>query len=254
MAADGKDGGGQFKRFSGTDLDGKAYRQWKLWAKAKMMSMKDVQKSQRGPFVYCLLDGLALECVEHLQLEDLSKEDGDEAIWKVLDERFPDKMQHDHMAECLREVFHLAPKDGESMAEWTSKVTETFAKCRHKVKVEFPLEAQGWICLHQSGLSEDQRAIVTAKTQGDLKLSSVISSMRSCFPDFRASGRGIKPRGAASAILVDDESWTEDDVIPLEPAMQLFSRMWKLSSESMESNLKKFPLVIFTPSRRLLRS
>ena len=148
MAADGKDGGGQFKRFSGTDLDGKAYRQWKLWAKAKMMSMKDVQKSQRGPFVYCLLDGLALECVEHLQLEDLSKEDGDEAIWKVLDERFPDKMQHDHMTECLREVFHLAPKDGESMAEWTSKVTETFAKSRRKVKVEFPLEAQGWICLH----------------------------------------------------------------------------------------------------------
>ena len=54
--------------------------------------------------------------------------------------------------------------------EWTSKVTETFAKCRRKVKVQFPLEAQGWICLHQSGLSEDQRAIVTAKTQGDLKL------------------------------------------------------------------------------------
>ena len=65
-----------------------------------MLSMKDIQKSQRGPFVYWLLEGLALECVEHLRLEDLSKDDGDEAIWKVLDERFPDKMQHDHMAEC----------------------------------------------------------------------------------------------------------------------------------------------------------
>jgi hypothetical protein len=46
-------------------------------------------------------------------LEDLSKDDDDEAVWKVLGERFPDKMQHDHMAECLREVLYLAPKDGE---------------------------------------------------------------------------------------------------------------------------------------------
>ena len=99
LVAEGTDGGGgQYNRFSGADLDGKAYRQWKLWVRAKMLSMKDIQKSQRGPFVYCLLEGLALECVEHLQLEDLSKDDGDEAIWKVLGERFPDKMQNDHMA------------------------------------------------------------------------------------------------------------------------------------------------------------
>lgn len=31
MATETKDGCGQFKRFSGADLDGKAYRQWKLW-------------------------------------------------------------------------------------------------------------------------------------------------------------------------------------------------------------------------------
>eukprot|EP00435_Cladocopium_sp_Y103_P008459 s2127_g2.t1 len=120
------------------------------------------------------------------------------------------------MAECLREVFSLAPKDGEGMAEWTSRVSETFAKCRRKVSVEFPGEAQGWICLHQSGLSEDQSAIVTAKTQGDLKLNTVMQSMRSCFPDFRASGRSAKARGPTGAMLVDDESWTEDDVMPPE--------------------------------------
>eukprot|EP00435_Cladocopium_sp_Y103_P004423 s2127_g1.t1 len=58
MAAEAKDGGGQFKRFSGADLDGKAYRQWKLWAKAKLASMKDVQKTQRGP-LRVLLTGWA---------------------------------------------------------------------------------------------------------------------------------------------------------------------------------------------------
>ena len=220
MAAETKDGGNN-KRFSGNDLDGKAYRQWKLWARAKMLSLKDIAKSQKGPFVYCLLDGVALEAVEHLQLDDLTKEDGDDLIWRALDERFPDKMQHDHMSECLREVFGLGPREGETIAEWTSKVTETFTKCKRKVSIEFPAEAQGWICLNQSGLSEDQRAIVTAKTQGDLRLSTVIASMRSCFPDFKATSKCSRLRAAAGAMMVDgDEEWTEEDVIPLasEPA------------------------------------
>lgn len=214
MAAENKEGSNN-KRFSGNDLDGKAYRQWKLWAKAKMLSMKDISKNQKGPFVYCLLVGVALEAVEHLQLEDLTKDDGDSLIWQALDERFPDKMQHDHMAECLREVFSLAPREGETMTEWTSKVTETFTKCKRKVAIEFPAEAQGWICLNQSGMTEDQRAIVTAKNQGDLKLSTVIASMRSCFPDFKATGKGVRSRGVTGAMMVDgDEEWTEEDVLP----------------------------------------
>ena len=73
--------GGQLKCFSGNDLDGKAYRQWKTWARAKMMAMKDISKAQRGPFVYCFLDGLTLECVEHLELDDImSNDDGDGLI------------------------------------------------------------------------------------------------------------------------------------------------------------------------------
>lgn len=56
-SSDSRDGGGgQFKRFSGNDFDGKAYRQWKLWCRAKMLSMQDMSKAQEGPFVYCLLD------------------------------------------------------------------------------------------------------------------------------------------------------------------------------------------------------
>ena len=43
------------------------------------------------------------------------------------------------------------------------------------------------------------------------------SSMRSCFPDFKASGRALKNRPMAGAMLVDDEEWTEEDV-NVEPA------------------------------------
>ena len=204
MSSESKDGSnGQFRRFNGDNLDGKAYRQWKLWAKAKMMATKDLSKTQKGPFVYCLLDGTALEAVEHLTLDELAADNGDEAIWTALDARFPDKLQHDHMAESLKEVFQLSAQEGESMAAWTSRVQDTFSRCRRKVNVEFPPEARGWIVLHQSGLTEDQRAIVTAKNQGDMKFDTMMVAMRSCFPDFKAGPKGS--RKGASAFLVQEE-------------------------------------------------
>ena len=66
-------------------------------------------------------------------------------MWSALEERFPDKVKHDHPAECLHEVLQLAAKEGENMASWCSRVQEMFAKCCRKVNVEFPSEARGWI-------------------------------------------------------------------------------------------------------------
>lgn len=150
MASDSREGA-QWKRFSGENVDGKEYRKWRLWVEAKMASAKDLSDKQRGPFVYCLLDGLALESVEHLSLETLTETNGDSHIWTALDERFPDKQKHDWMMECLREVFQITSTEGESMVAWTSRVQEVFTKCKRKVNVDFPTEARGWICLHSSG-------------------------------------------------------------------------------------------------------
>ena len=179
-----------------------------------MASSKDVTGKQRGPFVYCLLDGLALETVEHVTLEKLQEESGDRYLWEVLDERFPDKQQHDWLAECLREVFQVTVNEGESMTSWTSRVQEVFSKCKRKVAVDFPTEARGWICLNASGLSEDQRAIVTAKTQGDLKLDTVIAAMRSCFPDYKASAKASRSRGYAAYVAEDDSGMSSTTAPP----------------------------------------
>ena len=67
------------RRFSGESLDPKEYRRWRLWALAKMASTKDMTPTHRGPYVFCLLDGLALE---HLTLDLLREENGDKHIWK----------------------------------------------------------------------------------------------------------------------------------------------------------------------------
>ena len=98
------------------------FRRWRLWAEAKMASTKDMAPTHRGPFVLCLLDGLALEAVEHLTLDRLKEENGDKHIWQALEERFPDRLSHDWLAECLKEVFDLSARDSETMSAWTSRV------------------------------------------------------------------------------------------------------------------------------------
>ena len=96
------------KRFNGEDDDaGKQLRKWKQWAEAKMACMKDFAPKQQGPWVYTLLDGRALEAVEHLTLEQMMAEDGVKQIWSLLKARFPEKESEDQMGEALGEVRRL---------------------------------------------------------------------------------------------------------------------------------------------------
>ena len=193
------------KRFSGDDADdaGKQLRKWRNWAEAKMVTMRDLSDKQKGPWIYTLLDGRALESVEHLDLTDLMKEDGASTIWRLLAERFPEKESEDQMGEALGEVFSLCAKDGETMQQWSSRVHDVFQKCVRKAKVEFPSPAKGWITLNCAGLSEEQKAIVKAKTQGKLELDVVTAALRSCFPQYRASAS--KARRPMSTFLVDQD-------------------------------------------------
>ena len=80
--------------------------------------------------------------------------------------------------------------------EWTSKVTETFAKCRRKVKVQFSFGSSGmdlpspiWTFGGSTSHCDSQNA------RRSEAIGSVISSMRSYFPDFRASARASSLEG-----------------------------------------------------------
>ena len=100
------------------------------------------------------------------------------------------------------------------LAEFKRASRSVVARCRWT----FPTEARGWVCLNASGLSPDQRAIVTAKAGGDLKFETITASMRSCFPDFVAGGRAKKAMGAMVA-SADEVVFDTDEVdIPDEQA------------------------------------
>ena len=74
MAGYEKDGlqGGAIKHSNGEDDDpGKLLKKWRTWALAKMMTIKDLAKGQRAPWLLTFLDGKAWDACEHLSLDAL---------------------------------------------------------------------------------------------------------------------------------------------------------------------------------------
>ena len=79
--------------------------------------------------------------------------------------------------------------------------------------MDFPSEARGWVALHQSGLSHDQQAVVTARAGGELKFDVIASSIRSCLPEFQLPARSKKPASAYLAQQHESDS-VEESVDP----------------------------------------
>ena len=204
---------GPLRYFSGENEDGREYKRWKTWVKNKLLTLDKLPESSRGAFVYTLLNGRALEAVEHLEPEEYQKKDGDALLWRLLDARFPQKEVVDELGEILGEVFHLHSKEGETMKQWTARAQELFDRCARKTGVQFPDEARGWILLNRSGLSDEQRAVAIARAHGDLKKDSIGAALRSCYPDLVLTRQ---KRGVAlvehETLAVEGEDLAEDEL------------------------------------------
>ena len=81
-------GSGGFRYFSGEDEDPKEYRRWKLWLTNKLLTMEKLERKAYASFLITLLQGKALEAVEHLQPEEYQKEGGEMRLLEILDRRF----------------------------------------------------------------------------------------------------------------------------------------------------------------------
>lgn len=203
--------GGSLRYFSGESEDPLEYKRWKTWAQNKLLTLDRLPKEAKGSYIYTLLSGKALECIEHLEASEYQKENGQALIWKLLDARFPQKEQTDILGETLSEIFSLRAKSGETLKTWVARATELFDRCERRVKVTFPSEARGWVLLHRSGLSDEQQAVVLARAQGKLDKERISVSMRSCYPDFVC-----RTGKTTAAHIIEDvnEDDAPGDVIP----------------------------------------
>ena len=119
---------GGLRIFSGENEDYKEYRRWKLWISSKLLTLDKLPKEAYGSYLFTCLAGKALEAVEHLDPSEYQKAGGEATLWKLLDQRFPEKEKTDELAEVLGEVFSLRARDGETMRTWISRATELFQK------------------------------------------------------------------------------------------------------------------------------
>ena len=198
----GVDGpGGSIRYFSGESEDALEYKRWRNWVANKLLTLDKLPKEAYGPYIYTLLSGKALECVEHLDTADYQKSGGDQVLLQLLDSRFPQKEKTDVMGETLGEVFNLRSKPNEPLKAWVARATELFDRCERKCGVKFPPEARGWILLHRAGLTEEQQAVVLARAQGKLEREQISVAMRSCYPEMIC--RGVK---STAAHLVEEDS------------------------------------------------
>lgn len=167
------------------------------------------------------------------------------------------------------------------MRQWCGRARECFDRCNHKTGVNFPDEARGWISLQCSGMSEEEQAVVLARTQSELKFDAMAVWMRSCLPDFtvpkrRATGAHLVETKSMAEVMgsVDDEDpnvgvaefqdielflaeHVEDDTAPnaltkkmwptsLQLAGKRNVRSWLVSSSRGNSTRKPTHVVLFT--------
>eukprot|EP00435_Cladocopium_sp_Y103_P029595 s2144_g7.t1 len=212
---------GSAKVFSGDNEDGREYKRWKVWVTNKLLTLDSkVPAKARGAYVYTMLAGKALECVEHLDPSEYQVEQGEAKLFALLDERFPQKDASDEMSETLTQIFNLKAMEGESLKVWISRATEMFDRCKRKCQVTFPEEAKGWLILHRSGLNEEQKAVILARSGGDMKREALGKAMRSCYTEFTAPKR--KPFGAGMVDADERPSMDDDEDDPLVQEVEAF--------------------------------
>ena len=195
--------GSSTKYFSGDNCDYREYRRWKQWAQNRMLTMDKLPKEARGSFVWTLLQGKALEVVEHLTPEQYQIDGGEKVLFNLLDKRWPEIDKSAELGENINKVFTIRANEGETLREWCARASECFDSCNRKSGVQFPEEAKGWILLNCGGLTAEQRAVVLARAQGSLKLEDISQSMRSCFPDY------VVPKRRVAAVNIVEEDINE---------------------------------------------
>eukprot|EP00959_Pyramimonas_sp_CCMP1952_P238408 4981750-Pyramimonas_sp.AAC.1 len=66
------------------------------------MACRKLESTQKGPFVYTLPQGSALEIVGHLEFEDYEVEDGEQILLNLLLKRWPAKNRRIFSASTWR--------------------------------------------------------------------------------------------------------------------------------------------------------
>ena len=173
------------KRFSGeTQEPQKDYKRWKRWSKAYLIVQraKGVDESALGAMLFTLLDGAALRAFDSVEMDSLEQAGGQDIIYQVLDERFPEEAVHDRLGEVLDGIFDLKVEKNESTAAFTGKARAAFTAAEAE-GVKLPSVAKGYLLLRFSRLPADKKAVVMAAARQSYEETDIAAALRTTYPD-----------------------------------------------------------------------
>ena len=81
-------------------------------------------KEATGSFVWTLLQGKALEVVEHLTPEQYQIDGGEKVLFNLLDKRWPEIDKPAELGENINKVFTIRANEGETLREWCARASE----------------------------------------------------------------------------------------------------------------------------------
>lgn len=178
MAENGK-AESMVKRFSGeTQEPHKDYKRWKRWSKAYLIVQraKGVDESALGAMLFTLLDGAALRAFDSVEMDSLEQAGGQDIIYQVLDERFPEEAVHDRLGEVLDGVFDLKVEKNESTAAFTGKARAAFTAAEAE-GVKLPSVAKGYLLFRFSRLPSDKKAVVMAAARQSYEEADIAAAL-----------------------------------------------------------------------------
>ena len=182
---------GLVKRFSGDGADPqKEYKRWKRWSRAYLtvQKAKGTPDEALGSLLFTLLDGAALRAFDSTNMDDLEVEGGQDVVYQVLDDRYPEESTHDRLGEILDAIFDLKVERGESTAVYTGKARAAFSAAEAE-GVKFPDTARGYLVLRFARLAPEKKAIVLAAARGSYNETDISAALRTTFPDHLYAGR-----------------------------------------------------------------
>ena len=204
------------KRFSGeTQEPQKDYKRWKRWSKAYLIvrRAKGVDETALGAMLFTLLDGVALRAFDSVEMDSLEQAGGQDIIYQVLDERFPEEAVHDRLGEVLDGIFDLKVEKNESTAAFTGKARAAFTAAEAE-GVKLPSVAKGYLLLRFSRLPSDKKAVVMAAARQSYEEMDIAAALRTTYPDnLWASSRSHHPVNVAEPVIEMQEEEDHADEV-----------------------------------------
>ena len=174
--------GGRIDRFDGTDPS--QYRRWKRRARLMLAFLPTtVPREKYGPrlmeFIKCEPEILR----ETLDIDKICKSGGDDAIFKVLDDKYGP--QPVDLLNTARKTFfyELQINTGETLRQFHVRFTPA-TRLLEEAEVKLPEVVKGYLLLKKLKLDASQEATVLMAADG--KLDEVWKAVQRIFPEGKA--------------------------------------------------------------------